>query len=262
MPQTKSSNIDTNDYNIIDGYLMSNIFPDFWSNVNWRDIVKEKLKELDCDLNFSVMPSDAFIETLKNEVELPDFAEPIYVHESRLDDYFNEKPTIEIVKCKSKRVDCEIKCDLDERYQHLFEEIIKEHDDFIKREDEFQESLKSKPIEKEMEISRPHLEGDIKQLQFLVDDTSNVELSELPQGYSDINLDDYEVISLSDDYDYDYDYDVKRTVSFNKEVIKHTYKPEMDNKKGHNNYQYYNRLTDKYGYEKQSFNYGLFNWIS
>lgn len=240
-----------NDYEVIQETFVPNILSDFWSNINWRDVAREKIKGLDCDITFSVMPSDEFIDDLLNEPQLPMHMEPIMLKDCEQTDYLNEAPVINITKCKKPQISYDVDYCETNNNQDLLEQMAKELDEFIKQEidyqDKHQESINEEPQE---EIIEQPVQIDIEDCE------------DLPLGYSPIDLDDYEILSLSDENDYD----DARTVTFNSEVVKHSYQP-YEYQEGYNRYKYDNNYYDKYGrpYDGQSF-YGnaistVLNWI-
>lgn len=256
-----------NDYHMVTDSMFPNIFENFWSNVDWRDVVKEKLSELGCDIVFNIMPSDEFIESLLNEPILPDESEPIYIKNCKPEDYLGISPVINIKKCDTKKITYDIQYNLDKEYENLFDEILKEHNEYYEEEEKYQtmEEQKKLTIVPKMIINKPYIEKVEKPLQILVDNTSTIEISDLPLGYSstDINIDDYEILSLSDENEYD----DNRIVKFNKEVIQHTYTSDDNEYYYDKNYTYNGENYNKYGHKHEDYSDGyntfssVLNWI-
>lgn len=267
------------DYEILQETLLPNFMSEFWSNVNWRDLVKDKLKDLDCDITFTLMPPDEFIDQLINEPELPDDLEPIFVKDCEPTEYLNESPEILISKSSDRQITFEVDYDLEDKYEEKLEDMINELDEFIKQETEHQEYLKekekNKPPAVEIKVEKPYIEPVEEPMQISIVNGDGIQISDLPLGYSstELNMDEYEILSLSDDNDYG----EERTVTFNSDVIQHRYQSQPTDGyyydggdsevlgNTYNKYNYDGKYYDKYGSEYTS-SYGrltsVMNWIS
>jgi hypothetical protein len=266
------------DYEILQESLLPNFLSDFWTNVNWRDLVKDKLKELNCDITFNVVPPDDFIDQLINEPELPDNLEPIFIKDCHPTEYLNEPLEIEISKSSERNITFKVDYDLEDKYTDKLGDMINELDDFIKQEIDYLEYLKekekNKPPEVEIKDENPYIESVEEPMQISIANGDGIQISDLPLGYSstELNMDEYEILSLSDDYDYG----ENRTVKFHSDVELHRYPTQPndgyyydgndggDNHILGNKYQYDGKYYDKYGSEYTSSYGGLtsvMNWI-